>query len=238
MPAERFPFFHEEQRSVHRDGHIEVAKAYYSVPPEYLGRRVWVRWDARLLRVFNNRLEEIAVHALQEPGRFSTQRQHIAAAKIAGVERGTVWLLERVRLLGAGAAQWAEAMVENRGIEGVRVLQGLLALASRHPASSIDRACAQAASCGAYRLRTVRALLSRNAPEQEALPFVEEHALIRPLADYEELVHTLFKRSVDMRDGLVTALRRLRLSGLLEGLDVRLHEAAQSRAVTTKNSWS
>ena len=36
LPAERFPFFHEAKRIVNRDGHIEVAKAYYSVPPEYL----------------------------------------------------------------------------------------------------------------------------------------------------------------------------------------------------------
>jgi transposase len=31
LPAERFPFFHEAQRIVHRDGHVEVDKAYYSV---------------------------------------------------------------------------------------------------------------------------------------------------------------------------------------------------------------
>ena len=40
LPVERFPFFHEGQRAVHRDGHVEVEKAYYSVPPEYLGFRV------------------------------------------------------------------------------------------------------------------------------------------------------------------------------------------------------
>src|SRR5205807_10316645 len=34
-----------------------------------------------------------------------------------------------------------------------------------------------------------------------------------------------------MKDGLVSALRRLRLSGLLEGLEVRLHEA-QTHALT------
>ena len=29
LPAGRFPFFHEARRSVHRDGHVEVQKAYY-----------------------------------------------------------------------------------------------------------------------------------------------------------------------------------------------------------------
>jgi transposase len=194
LPAERFPFFHEGQRTVHRDGHIEVAKAYYSAPPEYLGRRVWVRWDARLVRIFNERLEQLSVHVRQEPGRFSTQKEHIASEKIAGVERGAVWLLGRIRLVGAQAAQWAEAVIEQRGVEGVRVLQGLLALAGRHSATSIDQACGVALSYGQYRLRTVRGLIGQDAPRQEALPFVEEHPLIRPLADYAQLVHTSFHK--------------------------------------------
>src|SRR5439155_1585634 len=90
LPTERFPFFHEEQRTVHRDGHVEVAKAYYSAPPEYLGRRVWVRWDARLVRLYNQRFEQLDVHVRQEAGHFSTHDAHLAAEKISGVERGTV----------------------------------------------------------------------------------------------------------------------------------------------------
>ena len=73
---------------VGRDGHVEVAKAYYSVPPEYLGRTVWARWDARLVRVFNHRWEQIAVHVRHERGRFSTHGQHLHPHKISGLERG------------------------------------------------------------------------------------------------------------------------------------------------------
>ena len=73
LPADPFPSFREARRTVHRDGHVEVDHAYYSVPPEYLARRVWVRWDARMVRVFNDRMEQIAVHVRHEPGRFSTQ---------------------------------------------------------------------------------------------------------------------------------------------------------------------
>jgi len=40
-----FPCFKEGQRMVHRDSYVEVDKAFYSVPPEYIGQRVWVRWD-------------------------------------------------------------------------------------------------------------------------------------------------------------------------------------------------
>ena len=94
LPVERFPFFQEGQRIVHRDGHVEVAKAYYSVPPEYLGHTLWVRWDVRLVRIFNGRMEQIAVHVRQEPGRFSTHAgAHSSRRRRSGVERGAVWLL-------------------------------------------------------------------------------------------------------------------------------------------------
>ena len=82
------PTSSEGQRKVNRDGHVEVAKAYYSVPPEYLGRTVWVRWDARLVRIFNHRWEQVALHVRHEPGRFSTLGEHLAAEKISGIERG------------------------------------------------------------------------------------------------------------------------------------------------------
>lgn len=83
LPIEGFPSFQEAQRTVHRDGHIEVGRAYYSVPPEYLGHRVWVRWDTRMVRIFNDRMEPIQVHARQEPGRFSTPHANIVAQKTA-----------------------------------------------------------------------------------------------------------------------------------------------------------
>jgi transposase len=184
LPSDRFPSFQEARRIVSRDGHVEVAKAYYSVPPEYLGRSVWARWDARLVRVFNSRLEQIAVHVRQEPGRFSTLGEHLVAEKISGIERGAVWLLSKTQSIGPHAHEWAESMLQTRGIEGLRVLQGLLALAKRHTSSELDNACQTALSYGAFRLRTLRQLLKRRGPTQEPLPFLDEHPIIRPMADY------------------------------------------------------
>jgi transposase len=188
LPVDRFPFFDEGRRSVHRDGHVEVARSYYSVPPEYLGSQVWVRWDARLVRIFNHRWQQIAVHVKYEPGRFSTQSAHIAAAKISGVERGKAWILGQIQVIGPHAAAWSEAVVRVRGIEGIRALQGLLALTKKHPVAAIEHACATATTYGSYQLRTVRALLGRQAPRQELFQFMDKHPLIRPLSEYQDLL--------------------------------------------------
>jgi transposase len=189
-PVERFPFFDEGERRVHRDGHVEVARSYYSVPPEYLGSPVWVRWDARLVRIFNQRWQQIAVHVKHEPGRFSTKSEHIAAEKISGVERGTSWILGQIRCIGGHSTAWAEGVVRARGIESVRVLQGLLALTKKHAVAVIEQACATATTYGAYQLRTVRTLIGRQAPAQELFDFMDQHPLIRPLSVYQDLLST------------------------------------------------
>jgi transposase len=191
-PAGRFPSFEEGRRSVHRDGHIEVAKAYYSVPPEYTGRQVWVRWDGHLVRVFNCRMESIAVHVQVEPGTFQTQDQHLHDKKISQVEQGTVSLLRRAALLGTHAEQWARHMLEVRGIQGVRVLLGLLSLTHQHTRDEIDRAGEIALTYGAVRLRTIRQLLQRDGPQQEQFEFLDEHPIIRPMSNYEAIVRASF----------------------------------------------
>lgn len=47
-------------------------------------------------------------------------------------------------------------MFQNRGIQGVRVLQGLLSLTKRHPSQVLEKACETALAHQAYRLRTLR----------------------------------------------------------------------------------
>jgi hypothetical protein len=192
LPACRFACFQEAKRMVHRDGHVEVAKAYYSVPPEYMGAEVWVRWDGRVVRIFDSGMRQIAMHSQQEPGRFSTHSKHIAPEKISGIERGTVWLMQRVQNIGPHSVAWATQMLANRGIEGVRVLMGLTALANRHPRCQIERACEIAASHGVWRLRVVRALIKHTAPKQQELEFVAEHPIIRPLDDYGQIARWAF----------------------------------------------
>lgn len=205
LPRERFAMFHEGQRIVSRDGHVEVAKAYYSVPPEYLGRTVWVRWDTRLVRVFNQRFEQIALHVRHEPGRFSTQAPHIVQEKISGLEHGAARLLAKVSVIGPHTRRWSEAMLTARGIEGTRVLLGLWSLAKKHSAESLEHASEIALSHGEYRLRSVRKLLDREAAKQLPLAFLDEHPLIRPLSDYARVVTAAWQRHAPRPESLALA---------------------------------
>jgi transposase len=190
MPAFRFDLFQEALRSVHRDGHVEIRGAYYSVPPEFLGQRVWARWDGRTVRLLDQKMRPIAMHAQRPPGTFSTLPVHIVPEKISGIERGTTWLLRRVEYIGPYATQWAQSMLQNRGIEGCRVLMGLLSLTNKHRRDQIEHACQAAQGHGAYRLRSLRQLIEHSHPPvvQQNFEFVQQHAIIRDLGDYGQFV--------------------------------------------------
>ena len=190
LPPARFDLFAEALRSVHRDGHVEIKGAYYSVPPEFLGQRVWARWDGRMVRLLDQKMRPIAVHVQRQPGAFSTQDAHIVPEKISGIERGTTWMLRRVEYIGPHATQWAQSMLQNRGIEGVRVLMGLLSLTNKHSRQAIENACQIAQDHGAYHLRSLRQLIEHHQPPvvQQNFEFVQQHAIIRDLGDYGQFV--------------------------------------------------
>jgi len=192
LPPGRFPCFQEAQRIVNRDGHVEVAKAYYSAPPEFVGRSVWARWDGHVVRLFDQHFRQIAIHTQHEPGRFVTDARHIVAEKRGGIERGTAWWMDKAGAIGTHAASWAQSILRERGIHGIRVVMGLVSLTHRHPAKMIEQACQVAQSHGAHRLRDIRNLLKHSEPSasQQQFEFISEHPLIRSLADYSQLVHT------------------------------------------------
>jgi transposase len=191
LPRERFPCFEEGMRRVSRDGHIEVKRSFYSAPPEYLGCEVWVRWNSQVVRILNHRFEQVAIHCRQEPGKFSTLGEHLADAKISGVERGAAYLLGKVRHLGPFALRWAEAALSEHGVRGMRIVQGLLALSRNYESPAIETACDVAWRSRAFRYRVVKNLLKRQAAAaQQTLEFIESHPVIRPLAEYGEFIKT------------------------------------------------
>jgi hypothetical protein len=194
LPAGLFPVFEEAPRMVHRDGYIELKRAYYSVPPEYVGRQVWARWESRLVRVFNQRREVIAVHALAEPGKFATDPNHLHSPYRRFVQHSLDYLLDRARLIGVHTGSWAEAMIKQRGPMGIRVLHGLLSLAPKHPVKALEQAAQKALHHGAWRLRDLRTLLEQAGPAPQ-LDFLETHPIIRSLDTYRDCVPDCFAPS-------------------------------------------
>ena len=185
LPASLFACFQEGPRTVHRDGHIEVEKAFYHVPPEYLRQDVWVRYDSREVRIFtkiaDGSLRQIQVHRRLEPGKFTNARG-IGGGQ-GSLQANLDYWVKRASELGPCCEGWARAVAQNRGIGGMRSLMGLVRLIDRHSFPAVNRACERALAKGTWRLRDVRALLEAKEIQTQ-ITFVEHHPLIRNLSEY------------------------------------------------------
>jgi hypothetical protein len=161
LPASLFPVFEEAPRSVHRDGYVEVQRAYYSVPPEYVGRQVWVRWESRMVRVFNQRREQIALHALAEPGKFTTDPNHQHSPYRRVIQRNLDYLLDRARLIGKHTGTVGPKRWFNNAAPSAPGLAWPVVLAGKHPVAALEAAAEKALHHGTWRLRDLRTLLER-----------------------------------------------------------------------------
>jgi len=189
LPPDLFPCFQEGRRTVHRDSYVEVDKSYYAVPPEYISADVWVRWDSREVRVFNQRWEQLALNSRLEPGKFS---KCLGLGGGEGpLERQLDYWLKRAQEMGGPCGSWAQGVLERKGPLGLRSIMGLIGLTDHHSFKSVNDACASALSRGAWRMRDVKALLDQRQREvQTHLAFSQSHPLIRDLAEYGLFIQT------------------------------------------------
>ena len=74
-------------------------------------------------------------------------------------------------------------MQQNRGPQSLRVMQGLLQLAGKHPAVELEQAASVATHHGTWRLRDLKRLLELPGNVVQ-LDFLETHPLIRSLDAY------------------------------------------------------
>jgi transposase len=186
LPASLFPCYQEARRSVQRDSYVEVQKAFYEAPPEYIGRQVWVRWDSRCVRIFNDRMEQVQMHVRIEPGKFS---RHLGAGGFpAPVLSSCRYWVNRAAVLGDPCGHWAQAAIDARGPEALRSIMALCGLIKKHSGAALNAACDKALRSGSHRLKDIRRLIGEHA-SQNNFAFAQSHPLIRDLKTYSDFIN-------------------------------------------------
>lgn len=189
LPAERFNLFEVGTRSVHMDGYVEVARAFYSVPARLLGEDVRVYWDDRLVRIYHHR-QCVGVYTRAPAGTFNSRDEHRPAHKPARQEAYQANLLAKAERIGDRALSWARGAIEDRGVRAYRLLQGMISLTRKHPRERVNWACGIALEHGVFRYKPLRRLVEQAAARAPAPPaLIQSHELIRNLSEYIEEVN-------------------------------------------------
>ena len=183
LAVEPFAIFESGTRSVHPDGHVEIAGAFYPVPHHLLGQTVGVRWDRHLVRVFHGEIQ-VAVHVRVAPGLFAP-RPGQSAEEMLSSQRGFLErLLLRCERVGPELRHWGEAAFQERGVRAFRLLQGVLHLTRTHTREHVLHAARLATEHRLFRYKDLQRLasLAQGDPKQPRL--IDDHPAIRPMTAY------------------------------------------------------
>ena len=183
LPLEPFRYYQYGTRTVHLDGYVEIAGAYYAPPPGWLGRALAVQWDDHHVRL----LEPTTGVLLREHRCHPRGRRAIHPGdQPARTPPTTLALLARATRAGEHIGTLCAAIHRRDGEPGVRRILGVLALAKKYGAAVVEDGCAAALELGVADYRFVRRYLERHAPGPLTLRQVDP--LIRELTHYRDVI--------------------------------------------------
>jgi transposase len=179
LPPRGYEFGEWKKAKVHPDYHIEVNRAYYSVPFGLIGRQLDVRLSAQAVEVFHDG-KLVAAHArASERGRRSTRDAHRPQRHVGVIENTLARVLERAAAIGPATLEVLHQQAARRKHpeETLRSAQGILRLATDFTPAALERACQRAVALKSYSYRAVRTLIETPATTtaQPALDLAHEN---------------------------------------------------------------
>jgi hypothetical protein len=154
---------------VHRDFHVEVGRALYSAPKEYLGCHLDARADSALVKLFHRGVL-VKTHPRQQPGRRMTDPADLPAEKTTYAMRDVASLAKTARRAGDSVGVYAERLLDtDLPWTKMRQVYRLLGLVRRYGPGPVDTACARALDLDVVNVTKIASMLEK-ATENSPLP--------------------------------------------------------------------
>jgi transposase len=191
LPSSSYEYFKIGKRSVHVDGHIEVERAYYSVPHNLVGKMVVVHFNTSFVKVISDGVV-VAMHRRAQPGAFQTSRSHLPQNKSCSFDECLQSSFTKIASIGPHCHKWATEVMEARQKLGLRAILGVLTLEKKFSHDAIESACEQALQIGSVRYHTVKILCEeRCLKKQEQPSHTIESDIIRSIDEYQHYLDSI-----------------------------------------------
>jgi transposase len=165
-PVEPYDLPLYARAKVHRDHHIEVGRALYSVPGDLIGVQVEVRADRSVVKIFSkDRL--VKVHTRVEPGHRSTDAADLPAEKTAYALRDLDHLRRLAASHGEAIGTYATIVLDHPlPWTKMRQVYTLLGLVKRWGAPRVESACRRALEAEAVHVPLIARMLERGTEDK------------------------------------------------------------------------
>jgi transposase len=146
---------------VHRDHHIEVARALYSIPGNLISARVQVRADRTLVRVYHKGVL-VKTHPRQAPGGRSTDPEDLPSEKTVYAMRDLDRLVRMASEHGPAIGAYAAALLDSPlPWTKMRQVYALLGLVKKWGPDRVEQACSRAAESEAFNVGLIGRMIER-----------------------------------------------------------------------------
>lgn len=180
LPPARYQYATWNKATINVDYHFVFEDCHYSVPYQYIGKKIEVRATNKSIESFHDN-QRIATHVRshkkysfatapdhmpknhQEYAKFSPNRLHNWAASI-----------------GENTGKFMQYMISSRAFQqqACRACLGLLRLAKHYGAMRLDKACYKALLVGATRYQQVESILKNNLEGVQVQSKIKDMLLI------------------------------------------------------------
>ena len=179
---------------VHRDFHVEVGRALYSAPKEYLGCHLDARADSALVKLFHHG-QLVKTHPRQQPGRRVTDPADLPAEKTTYAMRDVASLAGPARRHGDNVGVYAERLLDtDLPWTKMRQVYRLLGLVRRYGPGPVDTACQRALDLDVVNVTKIASMFEKateNTPPPPRPAVAATTRFARDPAEYRPVQLTL-----------------------------------------------
>lgn len=132
--------------TVHPDHHIRFGNALYSLPTEYIGKKVAIRLDSKLMRIYHQG-SVIKTHPVMTEGKRSTDYEDYPKHKTHYAMRNCDYYIGKGKEVGAHCGAFMEQLLSGDfPWSKLRQAQKLIRLSEKYGAQRTEQACSRALS--------------------------------------------------------------------------------------------
>lgn len=144
------------------DWRIQFEKSFYSVPYKLIGKRVLVVGNSSIVRIFYN-YEEVTVHEkAKKLWEYKRKPEHAPPQLEEYLNLTKQGLLCWAERLGPSVLAVVEKIFEDKAVDGLRPVRGLIRFADKYSASRLEAACKRAVYFETPTYQSVKNILKKD----------------------------------------------------------------------------
>ena len=181
LPKDAFALCEIRPVKVHPDCHVVIDGSYYSVPYQWIGKKLDAYIHERMVEIYAG-VELVATHVrAHKKGEWSTRLDDYPPNKAAFLMQTPAYCRKTAARIGPSATKVVDLLLADRPLDRLRSVQAILRLEESVGSHRLDAACARAIHFGDIRFRAIKDILNA-ALDCQPLPEVPLVVVQKPFA--------------------------------------------------------